>query len=470
MACPVCGIDAAERLVCPRNERRRARPGADVIPLHRSVRDHRALAHRRRCRRHLHRPRAASMPTARCASARCRRLPADPSEGVLGAVEAAAGELDLLSSAELLGGCASSCTARRSPPTSSSSAGRPGRHADAPTAFATSLEIRRGIREKPWDHRAPFPPVAGAALPAPAGARPDRSPTARSSSRSARRTSTRPSDIFARRRRELGRRSACSTASSTIAHERAAAALAGAGMRRGMGLAVERGHADHGRVRAQLDRRGQRLHRARGHRLPTCAGSTAALASSACRTPCCCLQSNGGAVSVEARSRAVRCCWSVGPGRRRRRAQGLYAARSASGEPDLDGDRRHELRRHGDGERRGAESPTNSSIDGYHVATPSVDIHTRRRRRRHHRLASTSAGLLHRRPAGRRRAARARRLRAGRRAADRHRRAARARPACARARSPAARVTLDGALARAAVETQARAGRSASRSRPPRRA
>ena len=65
------------------------------------------------------------------------------------------------------------------------------------------------------------------------------------------------------------------------------------------------------------------------------------------------LQSNGGAVSVDAGRDAAGDAGPVRPGRRRRRAEGLRRA-GRGGQPDLDGDRRHQLRRHGDGKRRGA--------------------------------------------------------------------------------------------------------------------
>ena len=65
------------------------------------------------------------------------------------------------------------------------------------------------------------------------------------------------------------------------------------------------------------------------------------------------LQSNGGAVSVEPGRQPPGDAGPVGSGGRRRRAQGLRGA-GRGGQPDLDGDRRHQLRRHGDGQGRGA--------------------------------------------------------------------------------------------------------------------
>ena len=91
-----------------------------------------------------------------------------------------------------------------------------------------------------------------------------------------------------------------------------------------MDLAVERGHADHGRVRAQLDRRGQRLHRAQGDELSRRARPAAAPARPAALA----------AAAAEQRRRGVgrpgreppRHAGAVRPGRRRRRAEGLRGA------------------------------------------------------------------------------------------------------------------------------------------------
>jgi N-methylhydantoinase A len=100
--------------------------------------------------------------------------PGDPTAGVLDAIEAAAGELSL-SSAELLGGCShfmhGSTVAtnivleRRGSPVGML----------VTRGFRDSLEIRRGIRKNAWDHRTPFPPpLAPRYLRLPVGGRIDR--------------------------------------------------------------------------------------------------------------------------------------------------------------------------------------------------------------------------------------------------------------------------------------------------------
>lgn len=85
-------------------------------------------------------------------------VPADPSEGVLAALHQAALSLGL-GIERLLGQCAlfihGSTVA-----TNTVLEGKGARVGLLATAgFRDSLEIRRGIRENQWDHRAPFPPV-----------------------------------------------------------------------------------------------------------------------------------------------------------------------------------------------------------------------------------------------------------------------------------------------------------------------
>ena len=100
--------------------------------------------------------------------------PEDPAAGVLHAVEAAARELSL-SSKELLSGCSyfihGSTVAtnivleRRGSPVGML----------VTRGFRDSLEIRRGIRKNAWDHRTPFPPpLAPRYLRLPVGGRIDR--------------------------------------------------------------------------------------------------------------------------------------------------------------------------------------------------------------------------------------------------------------------------------------------------------
>ena len=101
---------------------------------------------------------------------------------------------------------------------------------------------------------------------------------------------------------------------------------------------------------------------------------------------CCLCRTTAARVSVEQVARAAGHAGAVGPGRGRRCAQGLCGAGAERRQPDLHGDRRHELRRDGDGQGRRAGSPTSSIIDGYHLP-----------RRRRHPHASAPGGGDHRR-------------------------------------------------------------------------
>ncbi len=85
-------------------------------------------------------------------------VPADPSEGVLGVLRLAAQQLDLPLSA-LLRDCA--LFVHGSTVATNTILEKKGARVGLLTAegFRDSLEIRRGIRENQWDHRAPFPPV-----------------------------------------------------------------------------------------------------------------------------------------------------------------------------------------------------------------------------------------------------------------------------------------------------------------------
>ena len=85
-------------------------------------------------------------------------VPADPSEGVLGVLRLAAEQLDLPLSA-LLRECA--LFVHGSTVATNTILEKKGAKVGMLTTegFRDSLEIRRGIRENQWDHRAPFPPV-----------------------------------------------------------------------------------------------------------------------------------------------------------------------------------------------------------------------------------------------------------------------------------------------------------------------
>jgi N-methylhydantoinase A len=85
-------------------------------------------------------------------------VPADPSEGVLGVLRLAAQQLDLPLSA-LLRDCA--LFVHGSTVATNTILEKKGARVGLLTTegFRDSLEIRRGIRENQWDHRAPFPEV-----------------------------------------------------------------------------------------------------------------------------------------------------------------------------------------------------------------------------------------------------------------------------------------------------------------------
>ncbi|MBV8408996.1 MAG: hydantoinase/oxoprolinase family protein [Alphaproteobacteria bacterium] len=85
-------------------------------------------------------------------------VPADPSQGVLDVLRLAARELDLPLSA-LLRNCA--LLVHGSTVATNTILEKKGAKVGMLTTegFRDSLEIRRGIRENQWDHRAPFPPV-----------------------------------------------------------------------------------------------------------------------------------------------------------------------------------------------------------------------------------------------------------------------------------------------------------------------
>ena len=389
-------------------------------------------------------------------------VPADPSEGVLGVLRLAAQQLDLPLSA-LLRDCA--LFVHGSTVATNTILEKKG----AKVGMLTTEGFRDSLGDPPRHPREPVGPPravprgAGAALPAPAGARPHR--RRRKRARAAGRRGRRRGGQGVRRRgRRVGRRLPVQLLPRRRARARGRRA-ARRKLGRQMDLAVERGHADHGRVRARLDRRGQRLYRAQGDELPA-APSTSSCASSACRARCCCCRATAARCrSTRSRARPVMLVLS-GP------AAGVGALKgcAAPGEQpnlismEIGGT---SLRRHGDGQGRGAgdRRAHDRRLSPHHAV--GRDPH-RRRGRRHDRLGRR-CGPAACRAARRRRAARARRLRAGRREPDRDRRAARARPpaprpAGRRRRQPRRQAGAPG------DRDQARPARSASRSRMRRRA
>ena len=85
-------------------------------------------------------------------------VPGDPSQGVLAALDRAAAAADL-GLPQLLGGC--ELFVHGSTVATNTILERKGAKVGllATEGFRDSLEIRRGLRENMWDHRAPFPPV-----------------------------------------------------------------------------------------------------------------------------------------------------------------------------------------------------------------------------------------------------------------------------------------------------------------------
>ena len=224
-------------------------------------------------------------------------VPADPSEGVLGVLRLAAQQLDLplTAAAALLRAVRARLDRRHQHHPREE--GRQGRHAD-------HRGLPRFARDPPRHPREPVGPSralsrgAGAALPAPAGARPHRRGRQRAAPFEAADVDA-AAQVLRRRRRRVRRRLPVQQLPRRRARARGRRASSRAAGHGPVGLAVERGHADHGRVRARLDRRGQRLHRAQGHEL-SAARSTGSCASSACRTRCCCCR------ATAARSRSTR--------------------------------------------------------------------------------------------------------------------------------------------------------------------
>ena len=162
--------------------------------------------------------------------------------------------------------------------------------------FRDSLEIRRGIRENQWDHRAPFPPVlAPRYLRLPVRGRigadgKELAPLVAEDVDAA-------AKVFAAEGVESV---AVCLFNSFLdgAHERKAGSATGARMPgREDGSACRAASADHGRVRARLDRRGRRLHRAQGD-VSYVTRLADALVRRGLKAPLLVVQNNGGALTV----------------------------------------------------------------------------------------------------------------------------------------------------------------------------
>ena len=280
----------------------------------------RSLAHRRRCRRHLHRHGAARR-RGRRAHLQVAVRAGRSQRGRLGRAAAgrpAARPAAFRPAARLRAVRARLDRGHQHHPREEGRQGRPAHHRGL-SRFAG--DPPRHPREPVGPPRA-VPRGAGAALPAPAGARTHRRRRPRAGA-AGRRGRRRGGQGVRRGRRRIRRRLPVQflPRRQPRARGRRAARQELGGP---MDLAVERGHADHGRVRAQLDRRGQRLHRAQGDELPRRARPAAAPARPAALA----------AAAAEQRRRGVgrpgreppRHAGAVRPGRRRRRAERLRGA------------------------------------------------------------------------------------------------------------------------------------------------
>ena len=338
-------------------------------------------------------------------------VPADPSEGVLGVLRLAAQQLDLPLTA-LLRDCA--LFVHGSTVATNTILEKKGAKVGMLTTegFRDSLEIRRGIRENQWDHRAPFPevlvprylrlPVRGRI-----GARRQRAGAA-----SKRRTSTRRPQIFADEGVEVGRRLPVQQLPRRRARargRRASSPRSGTGQWVSLSSEVMPTMGEYERgstavVNAYIAPKVTELSAAR---------STRSCASSACRDSLLLLQSNGGAVSVDqVAARPVMLVLS-GPAAGVGALKGCAAPGEAANFISMEiGGTSCDVMVMAKGDVPVADALI---IDGYHLTTPSVEIHTVGAG------GGTIAWVDERgpaacRPAGRRRAARSRRLRAGRRA------------------------------------------------------
>ena len=296
--------------------------------------------------------------------------PSDPSEGVLTAVETIATQTGL-TVCKLLECCSyfvhgstiatNVVVERRGAPTG----------LIVSRGFRDSLEIRRGIRHNAWDHRRPFPPVlVPRYLRLPVGGRLDRHGVEIEAL--SLEEVDKAIDVF--RRESISSVAICLynsflsdahevgvaarirevypdcwvTLSSHVApimgeYERSSTAVISAYIAPGVVAYMER-------IAATLRERGLRV-------------------------PLLVVQNNGGSLPVRARARATGSAAAVRSCGRRGRA-GVVRRGAGNAGSALDGDRRHQLRRYAALERRHAEIAPEFDLGGYHVALPSVDIHS----------------------------------------------------------------------------------------------
>ena len=251
-------------------------------------------------------------------------VPADPSEGVLGVLRLAAQQLDLPLTAAAARLRAVRARLDRRHQHHPREEGRQGRHADHRGLPRFARDPPRHAREPVGPSRA-LPRGAGAALPAPAGARPHRRRRQRAGAARRRRTSPRPPRTFAAEGVESV---AVCLFNSFLdgAHERAAGAeLARHGVGQWVSLSSEvmptMGEYERGStavVNAYIAPKVTEL--PAGARPPAAPARPAALAAAAAEQRRRGLGRPGRGAAGDA--------GAVGPGRRRRRAQGLRRRRA----------------------------------------------------------------------------------------------------------------------------------------------
>ena len=305
-------------------------------------------------------------------------VPDDPGKGAIAALEKACAALGL-SVAAFLGECAfflhGSTVA-----TNTLLEGKGGRVGLLTTAgFRDSLEARRGLRKDPWDHRTPYPPVlvprylrlpVRGRIGADGG---EIEPVDLDDVRAAIEVVPRRGGGFGRdlpdqQLRQPGPRA---RGGGDRAPVRALP----------LGLGLGRYRADHGRVRARLDHRGQRLCDAAGRRLSLGARRPARRARA--QDPAADAAKQWRRGLARPADRAAGEPAAVGPvGRGRRDPAPRPGARR--GQSGQHGDRRHQLRR--DADERGAGRDHRRALGQRLRSGHPLGRHPhRRRRRRHHR-------------------------------------------------------------------------------------
>ncbi len=193
-------------------------------------------------------------------------VPADPARGVLDALDRAASDQSV-SVRDLLGRCAlfvhGSTIA-----TNTLLEGKGAKVGMLTTeGFRDSLEIRRGIRDNPWEHRTPYPPaLVPRMLRRPVQGRIDRD--GREAEAIAVADLDAAADLFRDEGVECGRDLPVQQLPQPDARGAGGRGIACTGTATWLHLGLQRDRADHGRVRARLDGGAERLCGAAHGRLP----------------------------------------------------------------------------------------------------------------------------------------------------------------------------------------------------------